>query len=117
MFDNGSIECSWSAGHMMTFPKNIFFKFFPVEKFMQTVLMKTLKYYCRKVDMTSNKINEREYSFNISGLKGDDILIAYRFGGGLEKILQMKGHRDINIFVNNKDVNGYEYTQFEVKWV
>ena len=121
IFDKGHTEAAWQSGAwgvagwlkgriMWIFEK------LNTELMLKTFLPQAAIHYYRPVKIKEITVKKGEAVIYVEGMHGAENLLAFRFGGGLEKTLQIKGCKDVTVQIGSCTRKNAECTAFFVNW-
>ena len=121
IFDKGHTAAAWQSGvwGVETWLSGRFKWLF--EKMSTEILLKSFLpgaaiHYYRPAKIRETKVKKGEAVIYVDGMRSSENLLAFRFGGGLEKILQIKGCRNVTVQLVNSTKGQSDSTVFIVNW-
>ncbi len=121
VFDKGHTDAAWHSGvwgveSWMKGRIKWMFEKLNTEMVMKTLLVPAALHYYRPVKIAEISVKKGEAAIYVAGMDSSESLLAFRFGGGMEKALQMKGCRDVLVQTGTAKRKGLECTAFFISW-
>jgi hypothetical protein len=73
-------------------------------------------YYYRPVKVVRISVKPGEAVIYIEGMHGAESMLAYRFGGGAERMLQLKGCKNVLVQISTSHEMFADSTVFFMTW-
>jgi hypothetical protein len=121
IFEKGHTDAAWQSGvwgveSWLKGRMKWIFEKFNTELLLKSFLIQAALHYYKPVKIEGIKVKKGEAVITVEGMRSSESLLAFRFGGGVEKSLQVKGCKDVSVQIANSTKKRVDCTVFIVTW-
>lgn len=119
--EGGRTNAAWNSGAwgVEVWLKGLIkwvFERLSVEQLLRYFLPQSVTYYYKPIKVVKISVRNGEAVIYIEGMHGSESMLAHRFGGGVEKVMQLKGCKNILVQIGTSHEMFADTTVFFITW-